>query len=132
MNKFTERAATSAAIPLADIGTAPVTGVYVPVANYRRFYAAIMSATVAQTKSVTLQFMQAQDASGTGAKVLGTAKTVTAPSGGAKLLVESENYVENLDTNNGFNHIAVRASSDAGAALNGAAILIRDIGRFSQ
>lgn len=132
MNKFTEKAARDVAIPMQDIDTADVTGAYYPVADYRRLYAGLITATVAQTKAATLQFFQAKDAAGTGAKALGAEVSSVAPNGGAKLFLEQEAYVSEMDSNNGFTHVALKATCNVGSAVQATALLIRDQGRYSQ
>lgn len=117
-----------------DQGFAPVdivtaqTSVYLSMENYRQIEGVVTTNTVAQTKNVTIQLFQAKNAAGLEAKALTGVVTSVAPTGGAKLTVVVEADASRLDE--GFTHVAAKVTSDNGAALLAAAVLIRANGRF--
>jgi hypothetical protein len=113
-----------------DITTAR-TGDYVDVSGAQRILAAVTTATIAQTKKVTVQFKQAKDADGTGAKDLGDAVVATAPTGGAALTPVAEANIGELDSANGFTFVAVNIVSDNGTAVYGGAVMILGDNRYN-
>lgn len=114
----------------ADI-IAGVTGAYHDVSGARRIAAQLQTGTVAAASTVTLQLMQAQDDAGTGAKALGDPVTVAAGVGGEALDLSVDAKVEDLDTNNGYTHVAVQADSDNATAVQASAVLILGNNRFN-
>lgn len=133
MNKFTETAKTTVAIkPQADIDTADVTSaVYVSMAEYRRVYAIASCEGPGAGKILTAQLKQATDASGSGAKNLGTAATATATAS-EDLVAVAEANVEDMDTANGFYFVGVTIGTNKTSAVDGACTLTRDRGRYSE
>lgn len=123
VSSISQRQLLYANIAPQDI-TTQRTGAYVDASGAQRILGALNVATVAQTKTATIQLMQAQDASGTNAKTLGSAVTVTAPTGGAPLAPVAEAKAEDLDTANGFTFVAVQAVSNNASAVNGSAVLL--------
>lgn len=113
----------------ADIAT-DTTSLYFFMANYRQVQAIVNVNTVADTKNVVVQLMQATDSAGTGAKVLGDAVTQVAGTGGTKMNISVESDASLMDTANGFTHVAVKVTSDTVAALLAAAAIIRGNGRY--
>ena len=113
---------------LRDVTTAQETG-FVPVAGARRVAAHVVTgAGPAGDSTVTVQLRQATDAAGTGKKDLGTAVTVdVAETEFGDQVVET--LVEQMDTNNGFTHVAVQVS--ATDAIDVAATLLRGENRFN-
>lgn len=119
---------TRAAVVPQDITTLR-TGTFVSVAGCQRVLAAVTTAAIAQTKKVTVQFRQATDAAGTGAKNLGDPVEKVAPTGGAPLDLTVDAKVESLDPNYGF--VTVTLVSDNGSAVYGSAMLILGGNRFN-
>jgi hypothetical protein len=117
-----------------DVGVAPQdittdrTGSWYDAAGFRRFLAFLSTATVAAGNSATVQFQQAEDSSGTNAKDLGTATSVTAGSGGEELSAIAEAKAEDMDA--GFTHIAVKVTCE-GSGVNGSATLVRGVPRYN-
>jgi hypothetical protein len=125
--KISETIRVDQIISPVDIDT-DRTGLWLPVTHYRRALAVVTTDTVAQTKNVTIQLMQATDAAGTNAKALSDVVTKVAPTGGAKLTLQVEAKSDELDE--GFTHVSAKVTSDNGAVVNGAAVLIRGEGRY--
>lgn len=122
MERINETIDASIVIDSADITTA-VTSPYTSMANYRNVYAKAKSGTVADTKIMTLTLLQAEDDSGTNAKELGTAVTVTSV-GGEELTAEIEALSNEMDTNGDFAYVAVKIESDNASAVTGAVALV--------
>lgn len=100
------------------------TSSYHSMAGIGRVLAVLTTATIAETKKATIQLMQAKDASGTGAKVLGVAVEKIAGTDGEAIFLTAEAKASDLDLVNGYTHIAVQVSSDNATAVNGAAVLV--------
>lgn len=113
---------------LRDVTTAASTG-FVAAAGARRIAAHVITgAGPAGDSTVTVQLRQATDAAGSGAKDLGSAVAVAvAESEFGDQVVET--LVEQMDTNNGFTHVAVQVS--ATDAIDVAATLLRGENRFN-
>jgi hypothetical protein len=105
-----------------DISAAK-TSPYYSMKGVGRVLAQATTAALAAGKKLTVQLMQAKDNAGTGAKVLGAAVDLVMPGGGAAF-AQAEATAASMDLANGYTHVAVQISSDNGAAVNGAAILI--------
>lgn len=101
------------------------TSAYYSMVGIGRVLAALTTATITQTKKATIQLMQAKDAAGTGAKVLGAAvEKVVTDAAGEAIFLTAEAKASDLDLVNGYTHVAVQVSSDNATAVNGAAVLI--------
>jgi len=123
-SKLTERLLFEPAIYNVDI-TTDRTSDYRSALGYDQFVAHLVTATeLASGEVATVQFMQATDSSGTGAKVLGSATTYTAPVAGGAADITAQIYQDQLDTANDFDHIAVKVTSDKSGAVVGYANLI--------
>lgn len=127
--KLSEHVDVDAGLINADITTDRQSG-WVSMANFRRALGHLQTGSVDAGSSATLQFQQAQDSGGTGAKALGDAVSQTAGSGGEALEMEVEAFVSDMDTANGFTHIRMEVTCDNSSAVIGAATLVRDEGRF--
>lgn len=126
--KLSSNLRVRAAVTPQDISAAR-TSPFLDVSGAGRVLATVTVATVGATKKVTVQFRQATDASGTGARNLGSAVEKVAPAGGAALDLIAEAKVEDLDDDCAF--VAVVLSSDNGSAVNGSAMLILGDNRFN-
>ena len=130
MQKFSDSNKVLAAASSADIVT-PMTTPFAAPNGARLFGAAVHVGAVAATKTVTVQFRQATDASGTGAKNLGNAYVVTAPGGGWTTKdLQLDASFNDLDDANGFGFIGVQISSNNTAATPAFATLIGADNRF--
>lgn len=126
---LSEEVQRDAALINSDI-TTDRTSSWFSMADYRRALATVQTDSVDATKVVTVSFLQATDSGGSGSKACGSTTTLTAGSGGEALDGTVEIDVSDLDTANGFTHIAVQLTSDNGTAVNAASELIRDNGRY--
>lgn len=127
---LTQRSRVIVALTPQDITTQRI-GPYLDVSAAQRILAAINTGIVAQTKTVTVQLMQAQDATGTGAKLLGTATVLTAPTGGATLPTNIDVKIGDLDHNNGFGFVAVQLLSNNSTAVYAGAMLVEGSNRYN-
>jgi hypothetical protein len=125
--KISEKIRIDQAFAPVDID-ADQTGAWFSMVHYRRVLGVVTANTVAQTKNVTIQLMQAQDASGTGAKALSGIVTKVAGTGGQKLTLEVEAMSDAMDE--GFTHVTVKVTSDTATALLAAALIVRGEGRY--
>lgn len=121
--KISEKTYIKVAIDSADIATADRTSPYFAAGIARRVFARLVTGTVAQTKIATLEFLQATDDSGTGAKLLGERQTYTAPTGGGTADLSVDVDLDAIDGDNGFTHFAVKVTSDNATAVTGAVAL---------
>lgn len=112
----------------ADITTIR-TGPYADVSGAARILGSGQTETVvAATKVLTVQLKQATDSAGAGAKNLGTAVTVTAPTGGSKLKAVQEVHQSDLDEAGGFKFVAVSIVSDhTSACVAGSQLVLGDL-----
>jgi len=94
-----------------------------PAEGFTLYRAHLQTGTVAATKKATVQLLQAKDASGTGKKALTDPVEFTAGDGGEVAEISVEAKQEDLDSNNGFTHIAVKVTCDNATAVVGAAVL---------
>lgn len=124
--KLTEALAFDCIVPPQDVGTADVTGAFVDVTDAGRFAVLAKAGAVTAAKILTVQLMQAQDAAGTGAKVLGAAVTAAGAGGAAPADIEIEKKVEELDGANGFTHVTAVLGIDENAKLGAAWIALGD------
>lgn len=107
------------------------TGAFIDVSGAQRMAAAVAVATVAATKTVTVQLMQAQDAAGTGAKVMGAPAVLTAPTGGAPIDAVVDAQITDLDSANGFSFLAVQLSSNNATAVYGSGLMMLSGNRYN-
>ena len=115
------RVVADGAVINADIRTERISS-YLPMKDYGRVGALLVTDALNPTHTASVQILQATDDQGSDAKNL---VTVTSDEeGGAKLLL-AEASQDDMDGQNGFTHVAVRAVSDNDAALLGSAVLVR-------
>ena len=121
--KLSEKIKGTVVIVPQDIGTADITTtVYTAVKGYKRFLARLISVSLAQTQTATIQLMQATSAGGAGAKVLGDLQTFTSPTGGAIPDFTTDISSGELDKDNGFVFIGMRIGTSVNGSL-GAGLL---------
>ena len=102
----------------ADISTPVDSTVFHSVAGFKEVMA--VGEAAADTHTLTLTLLQATDAAGTGAKVLGTAVTKTTTSDVTAQCLASA-LVEEMDIANDFTFVGVRLGS--GEAVSGWALI---------
>jgi len=124
MEKLIEEVKFVNAVNSADIDTADVTSTYVDAKDFKQITGSAQCEALTVGKILTVQLLQATDSSGTGAKVLGTAVTYTAPTGGGRGVVQQHAYTAELDNENGFRYVAVRVGTDLGSAVVGSAQIL--------
>lgn len=130
MQKFSDSNLLLTGASSADIVT-PLNTAFVAPNNARLFGALVHVGAVAATKTVTIQFRQATDASGTAAKNLGTAYVVTAPGGGWTTKdLQLDASFNDLDDANGFDFIGVQISSNNTSATPASVSLVGSDNRF--
>jgi hypothetical protein len=130
-SKLSERTKAVHGVINADVVTPRTGATFYDASGYRRFRAIAITDVVTATKVVTVELLQATDAAGAGAKLLGTLATYTAPAGNGLGLVVADAEVDELDVENGFKFVGVRIDSDNGSALRGAVVLELGDARFN-
>lgn len=126
--KLSEESLVNVAVANADISTARTSAAYLDVSGYRDVRGVAAAFAISDTETVTCQLMQATDAGGTGAKVLGTAVVETSDGGDAILQAIQEADVSSMDHANGFTFVGVRISSSE--AILGTGLVQRGNPRF--
>lgn len=129
MEKMNEELEVVQGVAPQDIGTADVTGSYLPMEGANQIMATLTTAALTTGKIATVELLQATDASGTGAKALATAVSGTSVDSGAVTVsvgVKSDDF----DTNNDFAYYAVKVTVDEAGKL-GAATVARGHLRYS-
>lgn len=128
--KISELIRTLLGVLNADIAAADRTGAYHDVSGANRIMARLDTGAVGAGNNATIQLLQAKDDAGTGAKALSAAVSKVSAAGGV-LAVEVEAKTEDMDTNNGFTHVAVQVGSDNATAVIGSAVLLLAGNRFN-
>lgn len=129
MKKMNEEIEPVSGVAPQDIGTADVTGAYLPMEGADQILATLITEALTTGKIGSIELLQATDSSGTGAKALATAVTATSVASGAVIAsvgVKSDDF----DTNNDFNHYAVKVGIDEAGKV-GAATVARGHLRYS-
>lgn len=126
MKKISEELTVVSAIDPQDIGTADVTGTYVAVRDYRKIMATLHTEALTAGKIATVELLQATSSAGAGAKSLKTAVSATAPTGGGAVKAQVEARVDELDSNNGFEYVAVKVTCDETGKVGAATLALGD------
>jgi len=129
MKLMNEELEVVAGVAPQDIGTANVTGDYLPMSGADQILATFTTEALTTGKIGTVELLQATDSSGTGTKALAAAVSGTSVDSGAVTVsvgVKSDDF----DTNNDFNHYAVKVTIDEAGKL-GAATVARGHLRYS-
>lgn len=124
-----ERADYQVGVAVQDVSTADVTGSWYSMQGFNRVLAEAVTDALAVNDVVTVTLQQATDASGTGAKDLGTAVSFTATDTvGAIVAAEAKSS----DLDSGFTHVAVKvgATPTGATTVNVGAALIRGDGSY--
>lgn len=124
-----ERFTLDMSVAVQDVSTADVTGSYVDMANFNRVAAVVVTDELAADDAVSIQLLQAKDSSGTDAKDLGDAVSVTGTADTAEQLF-AEAKATDLDAD--FSHVAVKISAtpDGSTTVNAAGSIIRADGSY--
>lgn len=126
-NKFTERAHI---VPVAVQDANPaVVSPYQDASGYRQVAAFIGAASQPENATLKVRLMQAKDSAGTDAKALTDEVTYTATGGAAALSGTVEAYLNSLDHENGYDHVAVRFVGTEAAPMAGGCLIFTG-GRF--
>lgn len=121
--KITEIIKTDVALISTNITSGARSNKYVDMSGSQRI-AAVVVAMLSKTCNFVLQLYQATDQDGSGAKVLGSAVTVTNSSGLKRECIgRVEAQAADLDTDNGFTYVGVNA--DANEATAAAGVFLR-------
>lgn len=119
-------------VPPQDVGTADVdspSGSFLPVSTGRKFLGKAISASLTNGQTLTVQFLQATDATGAGKKVLGDVVTYTS-SGTTLGEAQVEANRDQLDSENGFNHIGLRIGSGTNGIVGAGIIIFGELDYF--
>lgn len=116
---------TAALKPQSIASATATTSAYVEARMFERIAGTGVVADLLDTKTLTVQLMQATDVSGGGAKVLGTAVVGTAV-GSVTVIASQEARAQEFDSVNGFHTVAVRITHNHGGVRDCAAMLIRN------
>jgi len=130
MNKLAEELIPVLAVAPQDIGTADVTGSYLPMADANRMLAVVTTAALTAGQTATIELLQATDASGTGAKALKAAVTGTSTAEVLSVTAQVEVLADEFDTNNDFAFFAVKVTCSETGKL-GSAVAIKGDLRYS-
>lgn len=109
-------------------GAGTHTSAYVSLQDYHRAWLVINVGDQEAAATFDASIRQAQDAAGTGVKAI-TGKSITQLTGDGSDLVCIELQTEELDVDNGFEHVCFRIVIAGGAVIY-SAILYGLIGRF--
>lgn len=124
-SKLDERIKIVPSVPPQDVGTADITtpsGTFVSMKGVMKVRAVASFAALAATKLGTAQLKQATDATGAGAKAVGSAGTYTSPANGSLGVTTSEADSEEFDAANGFTFVGVTVGSDVNGTVGGAVL----------
>lgn len=118
------------AVAPQDIGTADVTGSYLPMTDANRMLAVLTTSALTAGQTATIELLQATDTSGTGAKELKPAVTGTSTAEVLAVTAQVEVISDDFDTNNGFAFFAVKVTCSETGKL-GSAIAIKGDLRYT-
>lgn len=108
--------------PASETAGASVSG-WIPVAEFQKFLAVILSGVLGTAATLDAKFQQATDSSGTGAKdVTGKALTQIVKASGDNVQAMINLDVQDLDTNNGFAYIQLSVTVGTATSLTAAAV----------
>jgi hypothetical protein len=125
--KFTERAHV-VHVPVQDANPAVVSA-YQDASGYRQVAAVIGAASQPENATLKVRLMQAKNSAGLDAKALTDEVTYTATGGAAALSGVVESYLNAMDHENGYDHVAVRFVGTETAPMAGGCLVFTG-GRF--
>lgn len=122
--KLSDRAGILATLDPASVAASTVLTAWVPVAKWHAISAFLQTGVLGAAATVDAKLRQATDASGTGAKDI-TGKSITqlvkASHDNKQVIIECK--ADDLDTANGFTHVALSVTVGAAASLLAAILL---------
>lgn len=123
-NRFSDRNAVLGTIDPASTAAGTVLTAWVPVAKWHRIAAILLTGALGASATVDAKLRQATDSSGTGAKDI-TGKSITqlvkASHDNKQAIIECQ--ADDLDTANGFTHVALSVTVGTAASLLAAVLL---------
>lgn len=129
-NRFSDRNAILSTIDPASISAGTVLSGWVPVARFHRIAALIVTGALGTSATIDAKLRQATDSSGTGAKDI-TGKSITqlvkASHDNKQAIIEVQ--ADDLDTTNGFTHVALSLTVGTASSI-AAAVLLGVNGRY--
>ena len=122
--KFSDRTGVLGVINPASIAASTVLTAYVPVAKWHTLAAIIATGVLGASATVDAKLRQAQDSSGTGVKdITGKAITQLVKASHDNVQAVIECKADDLDTTNGFTHVALSVTVGTAASILGALLL---------
>lgn len=122
--KFSDRSAILGTIDPASTAASTVLTAYVPVAKWHTIVAILQTGALGASATVDAKLRQATDGSGTGVKDI-TGKSITqlvkASHDNKQVVIECK--ADDLDTANGFTHVALSVTVGTAASLISALLL---------
>lgn len=122
--KFSDRTGILATLDPASVAASTVLTAYVPVAKWHTIAAILQTGVLGASATVDAKLRQAQDAAGTGVKDI-TGKSITqlvkASHDNKQVVLECK--ADDLDTANGFTHVALSVTVGTAASLLSAALM---------
>ena len=130
MKKMNEELEVVQGVAPQDIGTADVTGAYLPMSGANQILATLTTESLLAASTATIEILQATDDSGSGASVLVAPVTGTAPVGNGEITISVGVKSDDFDTNNGFAYYAVKVTCSVATTV-GAVTVARGHLRYS-
>lgn len=122
--KFSDRTAILSTLDPASVSASTVLTAYVPVAKWHTIAAILQTGVLGASATVDAKLRQAQDSSGTGVKDI-TGKSITqlvkASHDNKQVVIECK--ADDLDTANGFTHVALSVTVGTAASLLSAVLI---------
>lgn len=123
-SKLNEKIAVLAALNPASVAASTVVTTWVPVSNFHSVSAMLQTGVMGASGTIDAKLRQATDASGTGAKdIAGKAIVQIVKASGDNVQATIGARVDDLDTNNGFTHVALSVTVGTAASLLAAQVI---------
>lgn len=122
--KLTEKLAVLATLNPASVAASTVLTSYVPIAKWGSLVALIQTGVLGTAATLDAKLVQATDSSGTGVKdVTGKAITQIVKASGDNVQAMIEMREQDIDSSNGFTHVALSTTVGTAASIYGAALI---------
>lgn len=122
--KFSDRTGILSTLDPASVAASTVLTAYVPVSKWHTIAAILQTGVLGASATVDAKLRQAQDSSGTGVKdITGKAITQLVKASHDNKQVVIECKADDLDTANGFTHVALSVTVGTAASLLSAVLL---------
>jgi hypothetical protein len=122
--RFTDRTAVLATLDPASVAASTVVTTWVPVANFHSICAVLQTGVLGASATVDARLRQATSSAGAGAKdITGKAITQIVKASGDNKQAVIEVRADELDSNNGFNFVALSVTVGTAASLLSASLL---------